>query len=383
MKAVATTALVLIAGAAVILWYGNTLNSWVLGGLIGGLAALLLSIPISLTLFSYFSRRHDERLRTEAQQEAMVLARTYDYPDIPARVTKRTYEAPGYTVSTEPLVRELEVPRRQAYLEEGPPRRAYTDRNLPVPASPQSLERAPFSGRVAAPNGAYSQGMRQQKDLSATRAKDAPERHTTRQLKYPGLPGYYPNVTRSQYQSAALRAARLEALHHYNDEGDVEWPPTNASKRSAPTRSSQGLSSQNNRTGAQSSSPHSAHSQRYSRTVNSPSSQPRGLPSPSSSRYDADENRYSQYYDDPETDHEQNAYRYSAPMRPQTTRHPHIEEQPRNGDIVTGSIRNPLVRRAPYMYEDDPLRQELAQQIDRPIVRRSSRFESMRNEEED
>ena len=47
MKAVAV-ALVLIAGAAVVLWYGNTLNSWVLGGLIGGLAALLLSIPISL-----------------------------------------------------------------------------------------------------------------------------------------------------------------------------------------------------------------------------------------------------------------------------------------------------------------------------------------------
>jgi len=50
MKAVAT-ALVLIVGAAVVLWYGNTLNSWVLGGLIGGLAALLISIPISLTLF--------------------------------------------------------------------------------------------------------------------------------------------------------------------------------------------------------------------------------------------------------------------------------------------------------------------------------------------
>src|SRR5438445_12465471 len=64
MKAVAA-ALVLIAGAAVVLWYGNTSNSWVVGGLIGGLAALLLSIPISLSLFSYLSRRHDERLRAE------------------------------------------------------------------------------------------------------------------------------------------------------------------------------------------------------------------------------------------------------------------------------------------------------------------------------
>ena len=61
MKA-AAMALVLIVGAAVVLWFGNTLNSWVLGGLMGGLAALLLSIPISLTLFSFLSRRHGERL---------------------------------------------------------------------------------------------------------------------------------------------------------------------------------------------------------------------------------------------------------------------------------------------------------------------------------
>jgi hypothetical protein len=31
-----------------------------------------------------------------------------------------------------------------------------------------------------------------------------------------------------------------------------------------------------------------------------------------------------------------------------------------------------LVRRAPYMYEDDPLRQELSQQVERPKVRRRS-----------
>src|SRR2546421_3327011 len=56
----AAVALVLILGAAVVLWYANTLNSWVLGGLIGGLASLLLSIPISLALFNYFARQHEE-----------------------------------------------------------------------------------------------------------------------------------------------------------------------------------------------------------------------------------------------------------------------------------------------------------------------------------
>jgi hypothetical protein len=51
------TALVLMVGAAVILWYGNTLNSWVVGGLVGGLGALLLSIPISIVIFAYFAHR--------------------------------------------------------------------------------------------------------------------------------------------------------------------------------------------------------------------------------------------------------------------------------------------------------------------------------------
>jgi hypothetical protein len=43
--------------------------------------------------------------------------------------------------------------------------------------------------------------------------------------------------------------------------------------------------------------------------------------------------------------------------------------------MMTGNLKTPLVRRAPYLYEDDPLREELAQQIDGgPIVRRSSRY---------
>src|SRR2546423_14408753 len=87
----AAVALVLILGAAVVLWYANTLNSWVLGGLIGGLAALLLSIPISLTLFSFFSRRHDARLRAEAEEEK-ALAHMYDYAEVPVRTVRPVYE---------------------------------------------------------------------------------------------------------------------------------------------------------------------------------------------------------------------------------------------------------------------------------------------------
>ncbi len=90
----AAVALVLILGAAVVLWYANTLNSWVLGGLIGGLAALLLSIPISLTLFSYLSRRHEERLKAETQEEMSQanLEAYEDYLEAPVEV----YDADGY-----------------------------------------------------------------------------------------------------------------------------------------------------------------------------------------------------------------------------------------------------------------------------------------------
>src|SRR5256885_3802078 len=84
----AAVALVLIVGAAVVLWYGNTLNSLILGGLIGGLAALLLSIPISLVLFSYFSRRHEDQLRTEVQEE-MSLAQIHEYGYLEDRKSTR------------------------------------------------------------------------------------------------------------------------------------------------------------------------------------------------------------------------------------------------------------------------------------------------------
>src|SRR5438034_11132438 len=86
----AAVALVLIVGAAVVLWYGNTLNSWVLGGLIGGLAALLLSIPISLGLFSYVSRRPDEQLQARVQQESSV-AQIHGYVEVPGDVYELKY----------------------------------------------------------------------------------------------------------------------------------------------------------------------------------------------------------------------------------------------------------------------------------------------------
>ena len=43
-------------------------------------------------------------------------------------------------------------------------------------------------------------------------------------------------------------------------------------------------------------------------------------------------------------------------------------------EATPDNLRRPLVRRAPYMYDDDLLREEMAQYVERPAVRRSSRY---------
>ena len=93
MKA-AALAFVLLIGAAIVLAFANTLNSWVLGGLIGGLAAILLSIPISLALFTILARRHDEQLYAQGQeQEDEVVFDDEEYAEV--------YEAEAYILPSD------------------------------------------------------------------------------------------------------------------------------------------------------------------------------------------------------------------------------------------------------------------------------------------
>lgn len=105
---VAAVALVLIVGAAVVLAFANTLNSWVLGGLLGGLAAILLSIPISLALFTLLARRHDAR--QSAEDESFVSEEEYldEIDDQPV-----IYDADGYALPLdEEYGRPMLEPRR-------------------------------------------------------------------------------------------------------------------------------------------------------------------------------------------------------------------------------------------------------------------------------
>jgi hypothetical protein len=344
MMKVVATALVLIAGAAVVLWFGNTLNSWVLGGLIGGLAALLLSIPISLTLFSYLSRRHDEQMRAEAELAA---TEVYEYEAIPARAMRETYDAEGYALreGDEGFWDEKEYYQPQRAL----PRT--TARNLPVPAS-QPMPAAQQGARVALPRPAT-------RNMPAGRGKEAGGRRTTRQINTPanspGFPGYEPGSVLRHHKSAALRAARIEKAQQYDD--DVEVLPTHISRRVPSARPTRELTGQ------------------YEQ-----------MPRPRSSRQLSPQDHEPAYWIDPETENlSDKHYPHTEPVRRSTGqigRNPHLDDRQAHNENPSGSLKKPLVRRAPYMYEDDPLRQELSQQLHPPRVRRSSRLEGQQHEEE-
>lgn len=371
MKAVAT-ALVLIAGAAVVLWYGNTLNSWVLGGLIGGLAALLLSIPISLTLFSYLSRRHDERLRADADdyeyaQEEMSLAQVVeysDYPQVSARVPREVYAVEEYSPVEGSFWDERD------HKEDFQP--VYNERQLPAPRYPrQTPNRLP----AAQQSGNYSlEERRQPKALPTPAANAGNTRRTIKRMNYPGFPGYNPTSSISQYRSAALKAARQEARQQYEEE--VETLPTQVSRRTPSVHPD--MSTTRSRPSQR------RQTEQARRTVEATPSQSgprRALPSGHRDiKHQLPEHTHATDHVEPHTEYLAEHYAETGPLQqhPQTgqmVRRPHIPEQRRKTDTITGSMGSPLVRRAPYMYEDDPIRQEFSQQINsnEPMKRRSSR----------
>jgi hypothetical protein len=172
-----------------------------------------------------------------------------------------------------------------------------------------------------------------------------------------------------------LRAARQEAAQQYDDD-DLEVYPGSPSKKLPTVRPVQKLVPEQYRPRvnrpAQKPHPQGPDHYRSKRTIDGSSVPPgyrRALPEASESL--ATETSQETYYRSREQQTDQ-LRRSNESM----TRNPRFEAQLRNPEIITGSLKNPLVRRAPYMYEDDPLRQELAQQIDVPSVqRRASRYE--------
>ncbi len=376
----AAVALVLIIGAVVLLIFANTLNSWVLGGLIGGLAALLISIPISLFLFTILARRHDEELR--ALQE--VLEEEIAAAGIEEREYAEVYEANAYVLSNE-----------ENFYNDPRGRRFSGTHGLP--AAGQSQASVSAYGTYNQRAGNYPTGSRRPSQaLPQARGKDIP----TQQLAPDHRPHKHSvhevNAIRSKYQTAALRAAQREAALESDDVEVVPPHSTAPYKRVAPARSSEPLFERSTQF-KQVRPTHQLPPEQQAVNPNSPrrvgdaapgqkGGTRRNVPSGGvyfpgrAPRTDSLRSR------EPQTDRLRERYPETEPvnLRSQTgqlIRNPQLVEQLRDPDMITGSLNNPLVRRAPYMYEDDPLREELAQQIDGPIMRRSSRF--LQNEEDE
>jgi hypothetical protein len=409
MKAVAA-ALVLIAGAAVVLWYGNTLNSWVLGGLIGGLAALLLSIPISLTLFSYFSRRHDERLRAEAEEVSLAQVHYYDdYPEmLPPRRSRRGYVVPSYSLEPDPVQVEVEdyyqdepYYQDQDYQEEqydyyGPRQSRHVQHLSPLPApqrlpAPGARQRRASRHLPAVPQESSASVVRSsQRDAASGRGKEFGEQRSKRRLYYSGFPGYEPGSVHHHHRSAALRAARMEAARRHEDDDILEELPTNTSRRLPPSlRASRSLAEQNQHFGREQRAGRqqrrtvegiSSHSAPYQGSLPAEGESSASQPDLTFSRSAERETEYLQ---------DRNLhYPQTGPIRSSTRtgslgRNPQVDGLPLDSTRTTDNLNRPLVRKAPYVYEDDPLWQEFAQQVDAPAVRRSSRLDATRRQDED
>jgi hypothetical protein len=350
----AAAVLVLIIGAVVILVFANTLNSWVLGGLIGGLAALLISIPISLLLFTILARRHDQELQT-LQQELEEMA----YADLDQNEYAEVYEADAYFLSDE---EEFNEPGRRR----SPDMRA-------LPAAGQSQASTQRSGNHAHAYRRPAQAMPHAPRKGAPTRQLSPDR---RQFK---RSTHEVNAMRVKFQTAALREARREAALQIDD---VDVIPTYSSasyKQVLPPRSSQPLTEQTARFRQE----QTAGQNGSRRPINAASSQQYGARRTPSSGEVSLSNKAPQtdslHLREPRTDQLHDRYPQTGPMYPdpQTTQSmsdSQLIEELRNPAMITGSLKNPMVRRPPYMYEDDALRQELAQQIERPIKRRSSLF---------
>jgi hypothetical protein len=360
----AAAAIVFILGAAVILVLANSLNSWVLGGLIGGLAALLISIPISVMLFTILSRRHDLKLQTLHQELGEM-----GYVDLDENGYEEVYETDAYVVSDEEYYNQT-VNRRMADVHA-----------LPAAGQSHASANKEFNERTGR---ATQSSRRPSQALPQGRGKGTPTRELSSKRREAKRSMHEVNALRSRFQTAALHAARREAQQF----DDVEVIPTHTqapNKRIPPGRTSQPAPSRQARPSSDFSQQQIAHPNGSQRTLDATSGQQKIV------RHTLSSGELQSTNKPPRTDSlhmddlQSNKFRVrslypeteSLRVNPQTgqmERNPQLGQPQRNSDKMTGNLKTPLVRRAPYLYEDDPLRQELAQQIDGgPIVRRSSR----------
>ena len=224
------------------------------------------------------------------------------------------------------------------------------------------------------------------RNVPAARNKNAGSRRpTTRNLNYPGFPGYEPDSMLRQHRSAALRAARIEKVQQYEE--DEEILPTRVSRRMPSVRPEQDITGQYEQLPRPRSSrqlpAETPKTQRRQRVVESKPSRndlSRSLPPEGGSSA-----RGSAYFNDPETEGLGDYYPETGSIRRPTgqiARNPRFDGEVPQTEKPSGSLGRPLIRRAPYTYEDDTIRQELSQNLPPPKVRRSSRLEPQQYDQE-
>lgn len=247
IKAVAT-ALVLIVGAAVVLWYGNTLNSWVVGGLVGGFGALLLSIPISLVLFSYFSHHYHKPQREDALGDEVVLVQRGSYSLVQDQLSCDDeeyfdedqdvyYEYDDQEIYYSELDADDEyVLAEQSAWQEEQPRR--------VPPARDFSARFPIASQDSP-----SQPQRNHYGADPERRSLQREKSETRPVKNTGSHGRRTDSSYGRYRSEALRAARMEAALRAEYHEETEFPSTRATRHLEPMQRSNYASSPQDKSG--------------------------------------------------------------------------------------------------------------------------------------
>jgi hypothetical protein len=334
-------ALVLIIGAAVVLWYGNTLNSWVVGGLIGGFAALLLSIPISLVLFSYFSRHYDtHQQKGVLEHRGLSLVQSGSYSIV---LDDNNDEEQEFEYDNDEVYDSEDIAGDEYILVERSVWEERQPRHLPLARHISSSS----SARLPAVNQDLLLGMEEGGHADANPEQRLGQRgkSESRPVKHSSSVGDRKDPSYSRYRSQALRAARAEAALQAECEDDHVFLSTRTMRRLR-QKQSKGERWPFSREVAE--PPTNNYSQRPQRIVDSLPPQ-NGSPRPLSELDNASQVDRFTHYRDSQTGYD-------------------IDE------VMKDNSGKSFIRRAPYMYENDVLREEMAQYVEQPMVRRSSRY---------
>lgn len=378
MKAVAT-AMVLIAAAAVVLWSGATLNSWVLGGLIGGLAALLISVPVSLALFSHLSKRHNSVFDETASRKKVALSQAGAYPEAyfdEMDGDEREVEGSLYTLEQDYASEEDFYTQHPDYDDDRSPS---TYRRTSRRVNNQPVKRLPAPGRRG--TSSFQTAKKLSEPSTAHGSKSAQgDRRSSRTTP--------PGSTLSQYRSQALRAARQEAVQRRGKrirrEEDIEQEDFSVPSRQYLEEPEQGYPPVPKRASRYlSTSPNLQHPQDQGRTTEKDLLMQRQRFHQEAEDIDEDDAEMDLNRHYPRSGYRpRNSYPRTEPVERISQRDLRQRENSFNADATTGSVQRSLIRRAPYLYDDDPLRQDLSPYFDHPpVTRRTSRLRRLNQDE--